>query len=398
MTAIGDPGLELLDAHRMVFVPAIMGAGLVFSVATILRDLLSRGSRTAQVRRARVRGRLVAGSVDDPGGADLVRAARPVGRAGFAAVGALAAGFSVYVLIGATGNFLRHGGYVSREAWLWGANLVVVAAAGVLSAACFAVVARPHRPPPWVWSPLMLTPLLGVDEAPDSERERWVVIGGLTVTVLLAALATWPRKLGPVDDPIAALVDAPGSSRLEGVANVLGSTQLTLVAAVVVGLATLRCRRFAWVFIASVVASLAVTTAIRVIVDRPRPADGPFAGGTDSFPSGHLVQMTLLATLVPLAIAELTRSQTARRSATAVLSVTVVVVAIGRIANAYHAPTDVVAGVALGLAIGCWARLAYRAPDGHRDCGRCLVGSTADPPDGGPGGERAVPPAASASH
>lgn len=390
MVGAGGSGTELVQVQPMVFVPAIMGAGLVFSVATIMRDLLSRGSRTMQVRRARIRGRLVAESVTDPTHADLVRAARPVGRAGFAAVGVLAAGFSVYILIGATGNFLRHGGYVNRDAWLWGANLVVAAAASVLAAACFAVVARPHDPPPWVWSPLVLTPLLGVDDSPDGERARWVVVAGLTVTVLLAAIATWPRKLGPVDRPIEAVVDEPWLSHLEPVATVLGSTQLTLVVAVFVGVVTMRCRRFAWVFITSVVISLAVTTMIRVLVDRPRPIDGPLAGGTDSFPSGHLVQMTLLATLVPLAIAELTRSQAARRWATILLSVTVVIVAVGRIANGHHAPTDVIAGAALGLAIGCWARLAYGVRDGHRDCGRCLVRSGDGPSTPAPSDEVAA--------
>lgn len=361
----------LVESRPAVFVPAIMGAGLVFSVAAVVRDVVSRGSRTMQVRHARSRGRLVAAAVDDPS-ADLLSATRPVGRWDFAAAGALAAGFAVYLLVGATASYLRATGATNGVAWALGASFVVSSGAALFAAAFLTVAVQGSRPPGWVWRILLLTPLLGTDDAPRRLTARRVIVAGALTTLLFAGLATWPHVLRPLDDPITDLVDAAGSSGLERIADILGSTRLTLVVAVLVGIATLRCRRFAWVFVGSVVASLSVTTALRWFVGRPRPAEGPLAGATDSFPSGHLVQITLLATLVPLAIHELTRSHLARRVTALTMLLAVATVAVGRVANGHHAPSDVVAGVALGLAIGCWARLAIAHPDGHRECRRCL--------------------------
>ncbi len=371
----------LVESRPAVFVPAIMGAGLVFSVVAVLRDVVSRGSRTMQVRHARSRGRLVAAAVDDPSG-ELLAPTRPVGRWDFAAAGALAAAFAVYLLVGATASYLRATGATNGVAWVLGASFVVSSGALVFAAAFLAVAAEADRPPRWVWRILLVTPLLGTDDAPPGDRARRVVVGGAFTTLLFAGLATWPHVLRPIDEPLTHLVDSAGSDVLERVADVLGSTRLTVVVAVLVGIATLRCRRFAWVFVGSVVVSLSVTTALRWFVGRPRPEAGPLAGGVDSFPSGHLVQITLLATLVPLAIHELTRSTLARRLTALSMVLAVATVAVGRIANGHHAPSDVIAGVALGLAVGCWARLAIAHPDAHRECRRCL--SRSDPePEGG---------------
>lgn len=376
---------NVFDApDSMVFVPAIMGAGLVFSIAAVLRDVLFRGSRTSQLRRAQIRGRLVAASVVDDPEDQLLADARGAHVGAFALAGLVAVTFSVYVTIGATANFFRAGGYVNHIAWLWGGMLVVVAAAAAFALVCFAVALRPDDPPPWVWSTLTSTPLLGVDRVNGNERARWIVITALSLTTLLTVLATWPHVLEPIDNFLDNVVDTAFVARFDWLADVVGSTRLTIVIAVLVGIGTLRCKRFAWIFIVSVVTSLAVTTLIRWFVDRPRPVDGPFGptsgsfpSGGGSFPSGHMVQTTLLAVLVPLAIHEVTRSARARRWSTGILFVCVFLVAISRIASEHHAPTDVIAGIAIGLAVGCWARLSLAIPEGHSECRSCVAKSGA---------------------
>lgn len=380
---ITPPPVFFAEPHPLVFVPAIMGAGLVFSFAAVLRDVLFRGSRTSQNRRAGIRGRLVAAKVVRPRENDLLAEARSAHLVAFVLAGLVALTFSVYVMIGATANFLRSGGYVNHIAWVWGAMMVVVAASAVFATMCLAVVVRPHDPPHWVWSTLTSTPLLGVHGTNGKERTRWVVIIALSLTTLLTVLATWPHVLEPTDRVLWHVVDTAFVARFDWLANVVGSTRLTIAIAVVVGIGTLRCKRFAWIFIVSVVTSLAVTTLIRSLVDRPRPvgeslgatdASFPSAGG--SFPSGHMVQTTLLAVLVPLAIHEVTRSVRVRRWATAVLFVCVGLVAISRIASESHAPTDVIAGISLGLAVGYWARLSLAIAEGHAECRGCLTSST----------------------
>jgi len=357
-----------------------MGAGLVFSIAAVLRDVLFRGSRTSQLRRANIRGRLVAAKVVQSPEEHLLAEARGAHLIAFVLAGLVAATFSVQLIFGATANFIRSGSSVDHIAWLWGGLLVVGFASVAFSAMCFAVVVRPHAPPPWVWSTLTSTPLLGVERGKAIERTRWVGIIALSLTTLLTVLATWPHLLEPADRILWDVVDTAFVARFDWVAYVVGSTRLTVAIAVLVGLGTLRCKRFAWIFIVSVVTSLVVTTLIRWFVDRPRPDEGPlgptdssFPSGGGSFPSGHLVQTTLLAVLVPLAIHEVTRSARLRRWATAVLFVCVGLVAISRIASESHAPTDVIAGIALGLVVGCWARLSLAIPEGHAECRDCLA-------------------------
>ena len=373
----------------MVFVPAIMGAGLVFSVATLLRDVLSTGSRTTQARRARLRGRMVAECVIEPDSPALAEAADLERRPMFVLTALIGTVFGTYVLLGASGNFFQDGRYVSHIAWVWGGSLLVVAASLSFVATCLAVIVRFPTPPSWAWPILLPTPLTGASDVPNSLRTRWLVVWAVTAIVGLTVLAMSPRVLGPFDRAIVTFVD---ESELEGIDRLgvlVGSTRASVIAVVLIGVATLRCRRFAWLFIGGVLLSLTVTQILRTVVDRPRPSAGPMAGATDSFPSGHLVQATLLASLIPLAIYELSRSRRLGRAAAVVLAVVVSLVAIERIANARHEPTDVIAGIAIGLAIGGWTRLALFVPGSHSECRGCAMSS--DPlVNFLPGGEHVV--------
>ena len=66
-----------------------------------------------------------------------------------------------------------------------------------------------------------------------------------------------------------------------------------------IGLSAFRCRVMAMTYPVAFVVGWLMTSAVREIVERPRPtAFGDF----ESFPSGHLVQATFVAGLVPLAV------------------------------------------------------------------------------------------------
>lgn len=357
----------------MVFVPAIMGAGLVFSVATLLRDVLSTGNRTMHERQARLRGRMVAQCVVEPDRPALAEAADLERRSTFVLVALVTAIFGGYVLIGASGNFFQRSRYVSNIAWVWGGSLVVAVAAFAFAATCLLVAVRYPRPPSWAWPILLPTPLTGTHDVPNCHRIRRLVVWAVTAIACLAALALAARTLEPLDRAVLTFVDESGVEGFDALADVVGSTRASLLAGVIIGVATLRCRRFAWLFIGSVVLSLTVTQLLRMAVDRPRPSAGPMAGATDSFPSGHMVQATLLASLIPLAVYELSRRRWLSQAMTVVLVICVALVAAERIANERHAPTDVAAGVLIGLAIGGWARLALFVPGSHTDCRGCAL-------------------------
>lgn len=373
----------------MVFVPAIMGAGLVFSVATLLRDVLSTGSRTAQARRARLRGRMVAQCVVEPDSPSLAEAADLERRPMFALTALICTVFGAFVLVDASANFFRDGRDISNIAWVWGGLLVVVLAVLGFAGTCVVVIVQYPTPPSWAWPILLPTPLTGTHDVPNSLRTRWLVVWAVTAIVGLTVLATMARVLGPFDRALVTFVDESGLEGIDWLGAIVGSTRASVIAVVLIGVATLRCRRFAWLFIGGVLLSLTVTQILRTVVDRPRPSDGPMAGATDSFPSGHLVQATLLASLIPLAIYELSRNRRLSRAAAAVLVVIVSLVAIERIANARHEPTDVIAGIAIGLAIGGWTRLALFVPGSHSECRGCALSSDplVDPP---PGNEHVV--------
>jgi hypothetical protein len=78
-----------------------------------------------------------------------------------------------------------------------------------------------------------------------------------------------------------------------------GSTGVSLVLAVVIGLAALRCRPGAIIFAGSIVAAIVLHVTLRSVVERPRPDATEML--TSSFPSGHVLQAAALAGLLPLA-------------------------------------------------------------------------------------------------
>ncbi len=359
-----------VDTAWLVFVPAVMGAGLVFSVATLLRDVVSRGSRGLRDRRARLRGEVLAARVVHGDRADISRAAGAATRRVLTFVGLVSCALGLYVAIGATGNFLRAEGYLSDIAWLWGASVTVSIAAIAFGAVCLVAAARPS-PPAWVWPTLLRTPLVGMSSTAEPRNGRLLLAGSLALVAALTAFARWPRMIDSVDERLADAIGAANTDWLTTAGDVLGSTELSVVVAVIVGLATLRCRRLAWVFVVSVALSLGVTTILREAVDRARPLGGVHAGSTDSFPSGHMVQATLLALLLPIAVYELSRSRPIARAAAAALAVAVAVVAFSSMAEQRHHPSDVLAGLAIAVAIATWARMTISAPGAHRRCTGC---------------------------
>ena len=88
--------------------------------------------------------------------------------------------------------------------------------------------------------------------------------------------------------------------------------------------------------------SAALSDAIKLAVDRPRPVDHPLVSepSTSSFPSGHAATSfacaATLASFVP-------------RSGAVVLYVTAAAVAYSRVYVGVHYPLDVLAGAAVGL-------------------------------------------------
>jgi undecaprenyl-diphosphatase len=105
-------------------------------------------------------------------------------------------------------------------------------------------------------------------------------------------------------------------------------------------------RRLTWWAILAVVVGQLIAAAIKYSVRRPRPCErrGFYVVQYDyySFPSGHSVRMAAIATIVAFAYPEL-----APISCTLAL-----LVAVCRVLSGVHYPTDVAAGLLIGLLSG----------------------------------------------
>lgn len=370
-----------------VFVPAIMGAGIVFSLATVVRDLVERGTSVAAARNAEVRGRLAAGEVlGQPGQAV---GTRPLWHRGVLGItGVVGIAFAIYLAIGATYNYFNPGGYLSGLAWLWTLSLVLAALSATLGVAALIGAVR-DRLPGWSWRLLVRTPLLAPQmRSARQDRLRWAAIGAAVALTILSILLANPGNIRPIDSALSELADAPWLSDWGWAAPWAGSTWLSLVIAVVIVAATSGCAKFGRLFVAAVLVSLGLGLALRVVVDRPPPPDGPWPAAQMSYPSGNLTQVTLLAVLVPLAVFALTRRPWTQHVVSAAFVAALLFLSANWIAVGAHWPTDALAGVLLGLAIGLWTRASLLDPAQHRSCRRCAfrnddqVRATSEPPGG----------------
>ncbi|MEY9925758.1 membrane-associated phospholipid phosphatase [Catenulispora sp. GP43] len=133
-----------------------------------------------------------------------------------------------------------------------------------------------------------------------------------------------------------------------------GAPTVTLGLGLLVAVAffALRMRPTAYFAAASVIGAYAIAYVAKKGVNRHRPVwDAAHTISTESgasFPSGHATGTSTLATVLILTAVPLLAGLTARRTATTLLVLYVIVIAASRPLLGVHFPTDVLAGAALG--------------------------------------------------
>lgn len=367
-----------VDVDRFhVFVPAVMGVGVLVSLATLARDAVHR-------RRARAGHRTVALTADataraatgeDP--ARVVAHHGLRGRGWYLVVGLTAAAAAVYVAVGSTSNYARPGGYVAGIAWLWALSLLAAAALVGTGTVCLTLAATWPAPPPWSHGLLVATP---IGRHPGGADQRSRARAGLTVAALatagvaltlVVALRQRPQLLDEVDRSLAdAIAGWPGAGTWSAL-DVLGRTELSLVVVLVIAVATLRCPPFALAVVGSMVTGLVASGAAKAVVERARPPSSALGPLADSFPSGHAVQSVVLAGLLPAAVWVLTRRRWTAVVTGAVLSVGVAAAAVHRVRAGLHWPVDVLGGLLIGAAIVLAAWWVLDHADAHVRCRDC---------------------------
>jgi hypothetical protein len=144
-----------------VFVPGIMGAGILVSLVLLVVDALRAvGLRGSARRPARVLGTKVGAEVlgAQPEGLRSLRRARST----YVAVGIMSCAVAVYTMIGSFWNFINPAlgqNWVEDVAWLFALSLVVSGGLAVLGTASLRLARRDQPITPLGWWLLARTPL-----------------------------------------------------------------------------------------------------------------------------------------------------------------------------------------------------------------------------------------------
>jgi membrane-associated phospholipid phosphatase len=379
---------QLLGVDRFnIFVPAVMGVGLVFWLVTELNELARARSEESRDRRARVAALAIADSVlaRPPQTPPSARGLRP--RPVYLMIGVTMVAGSIFVLAGSIANYTRQEGNVGDIAWIVALAAVVVAVAGLFGVTALAVFVRWPTPPDSVVGFVMRTPLgtEPLDPRARLARPSWRLTAALLAVTALAAtialLVAWsPHVLTEVDRSTADWLADRDPLRALTFLDPIGESGVAIALALLAGLAAVRCRVLTAAFAMATVVGLLISVTLRPLVAQPRPGGGPLAGRIDSFPSGHVLLAVIIAGLLPLAVAVIFNRTWIVTPLRVVLGTGVIASALHRVAEGIHWPTDALGGALMGLGLVLAAQWMVDNQESHRACHHCPW--SADPAHG----------------
>ena len=367
-----DPFGDFERDQLMVFVPAIMSVGLIFSITTLVRDALLRTGARTRARRVTVETTLTLNDLlgneaaADPAHGVLHR------RAYASMAGVLMFG-SATLLAVAGFSYGQQGGPVEAQGWVLAAAVVASGLAAMVGVAAAAIWRRWPSMPGWTVPLARFVPLVWEPHRAGrgpSWRLSVSVATAMFATALLTALVHGATALtAKLDEPLHDWITSVELIERVDTLDLYGSTVISIGFFALIGLSGFRCRVMALTFPAVFVVSWVTTFILREIVARPRP---PGFGDLASYPSGHLVQAVLIAGLLPTAVAVLLRSpRWLIWSLRCLLGVFVVWTAAVRTFDENHWPLDTAGGALVGITVvlaGHWV-LEHRG--WHQRCNGC---------------------------
>ena len=368
-----DDPLRDVDVDRfMVFVPAIMSVGLIFSLMTLVRDALQRTGRWSRERRLSIE---TAMTVEDVL-ADSDSVATNFGllnRSSYLATAALAG--SAAGALGALSviNFLRATGDVRDIGWLLAVSLAVSAFLAITAAASLAVYRTWPHPAPWTLSTLRNVPLthnLAREGRGPKAQLTVALLTALAATVIVTLIVkTNEGAVLEIDEPVLRRLVETDWLRHLAALDLFGSTVISIGFVALIGLSAFRCRVMAFVYPAAFAVSWAGVSLLQEIVARSRPVE---FGDLKAFPSGHMVQAVFIAGLVPTALSVLLQPKgNLVRISRVVLGAMVVATAVLRVHREDHWPVDAVAGMLFGLVIVLGTHWVLEHRGWHQRCSSC---------------------------
>lgn len=193
----------------------------------------------------------------------------------------------------------------------------------------------------------------------DRRRPRYSlsrIMGIATVLFLVAVIST---AVGDRDDWIVAFdqdmldrIRWDGSARWLELVSLLGSTEFAVIVVGAVAVAVRRRMQWAagW-YAFAVFLGLATNVFLKEVISRPRPLGSMTATSLDSFPSGHMIQVTILATLLPMVLRLTALRPGVADAAVVILWSVVGAVGMARLLLGAHWPSDILAGAYIGFLV-----------------------------------------------
>jgi membrane-associated phospholipid phosphatase len=358
-----------------IFVPALMSAGLVFSIVSLLQDAMHSRRWRAHHRRASLATMTLAEQLRTGRKpvAALTQCVLP--RRQYVCSGALSLVAAAALAYGATANYFRDGGYLSDVAWLWAMAMLAAMLFAIAGLTAMAIAIRWPVPPPWTLGILVRGPLSHVPtaSAEDKARNRLGLMWGATsmlLFILAVVVATVPRVLAGTDERFANIVaewDVPDLVRTLAHLRHAGIVLVVAVAAIALGR---RCTVYIVTYLGAVAITFGAAFLIETAVSREQPL-GVFITGRTTFPSTEIAQAIVISLLVPIAIRLITHRRLIAAAVSAGLVAIAVAIAIVDVHDRHAWPTDVVGGALLGLGVVFAAGWVLWHPTWHANCGDC---------------------------
>jgi membrane-associated phospholipid phosphatase len=180
------------------------------------------------------------------------------------------------------------------------------------------------------------------------------IVAGLAVVVAAILVPSGPSPADRLDEGFRAALPGWLGIGLEAL-NLLGSLPVWVAIVVLVAVPVWRRRGLAAEVVAVAIGTEALTTVVRILVNRPRP---PFGLNTEllvaaGFPSGHVTRTVVLTASL---LVVLTFARRHRPAWLGLSTGLVMLMCLARVAASAHYASDTLGGVALGAAVvALWA-------------------------------------------
>lgn len=211
------------------------------------------------------------------------------------------------------------------------------------------------------------------DALRGSVKKAGSFIGGLgiilIVGIIVAAAGTWlfgefadrvmQGQTQAVDEAILRWIETHHSTFLDEAMLEVTALGTGVVVLMVVGISALflsltRHRYSALLLLVATAGGIVLNNVLKSFFDRPRPQIFEWGehASTSSFPSGHAMSATIVYTTVAYLASRLAGKRWIRWVTMLVAAIIIVLIALSRMYLGVHYPSDVMAGVIIGLA---WA-------------------------------------------